>query len=73
MSRVVPFRIPEEWSAAWFRQIYAEELAPMATTGGVTSADLTYAIGTHNADASAHPGLASSAAPDVALMYFVGG
>ena len=53
----VPVRIPEAWSAAWFRQFYAEVLALQVGSGEVTDAELSAAVVAHNADPIAHGGI----------------
>lgn len=44
----IPIRIPDLWSAAWFRRLYAEVLGRAATTDDLAA---------HNANAMAHGGI----------------
>lgn len=64
----IPFRIPEQWDAAWFRQFIAEVLAKMdprnAVGSGVTitsdgnsvaTIDATGDLASHTSEANPHP------------------
>lgn len=53
----VPFRIPDAWSAAWFRQIFTEVIAKGDYLNGtyLSTSDVAMQVDTHNADPFAHP------------------
>lgn len=55
--RDIPFRIPDNWSSAWYRTHFVEVVARGDYLNGVylTSSDVAAQVTAHNADPFAHP------------------